>query len=390
VALTLARTRLMTAVYDYYELAHPEEGVGSGFKYKTVPHVTLKSIANDEPPATETLYDQPLVDRHITRVSGPFTVEAVPAPAVQSIDSLLSSDQPAIGTLPPDHSIARSGETLRQAEWRDELLKTGIRGKAGQHIRFARLEPLPGCRWLHADGETRPSVEGADSVREDAPAYNPMRAVVSFGPQHAPLEQRQVASALEEAQTLVPKPKLVVFAAFQFDPEAAKDIDETRWPGVTMLKAQMNADLLTDDLKKKRASNESFWLIGQPDVQVERIAEGADEGKVRVSVHGFDYYNTKTGTIESGGADKIAVWSLDTDYDGRSLFPRQVFFPLAGENEGWARLARSLKAEIDPERIEAYRGTVSLPFEPGERRRIAVKIVDDRGIESLKVLEVAI
>jgi len=381
VALTLARTRLMTAVYDYYELAHPQEGVGSGFKYKTVPHVTLGSIAKNEPPGQETLYDQPIVNRKITRVSGPFTVEAVPAPAVQSVEDILS-DKPQAA----DTSVARSGETLRQAEWRDELLKTGLRGKAGQHIRFARLEPLPGCRWLHADGETRPSTEGADSVREDAPAYNPMRVVVSFGPEHAPLEQRQVASALEEAQTLVPKPKLIIFASFQFDPEAAKDIDETRWPGVTLLKAQMNADLLTDDLRKKRTSNESFWLIGQPDVQVERIAKGPHKGKVRVSVHGFDYYNTKTGDIESGGADKIAVWLLDTDFDGRSLFPRQVFFPLAGPKEGWARLARNLKAEIDPDLIEAYRSTVSLPFEPGEHRSIAVKIVDDRGIESLKVV----
>jgi len=104
-------------------------------------------------------------------------------------------------------------------------------------------------------------------------------------------------------------------------------------------------------------------------------------------VHGFDYYNTKTGGVESGGADKIAVWLLDTDYDGRSLYPRQVFFPMAGADEGWARLARNLKAEIDEERIEAYRGTVSLPFEAGEHKRIAVKIVDDRGIESLKVVE---
>ncbi len=387
VALTLAKQRLMTAVYDYYELAHPQEGVGSGFKYKTVPHVTLRSIANNEPPATETIYDRPTVNRKITRVSGPFTVEAVPAPAVRSVDDIIkTSEVSKTSEVWADASVARSGETLRQAEWRDELLKTGLRGKAGQHIRFARLEPLPGCRWLHADGETRPSAEGADSVREEAPAYNPMRAVVSFGPEHAPLEQRQVASALEEAQTLVPKPKLIIFAAFQFDPEAARDIDETRWPGVTLLKAQMNADLLTDDLKKKRSSNESFWLIGQPDVQVERVAQGADKGKVRVSVHGFDYYNTKTGNIESGGADKIAVWLLDTGFDGRSLFPRQVFFPMAGPKEGWARLARVLKAEIDPDLIEAYRGTVSLPFEPGEQRRIAVKIVDDRGIESLKVV----
>jgi adenine-specific DNA-methyltransferase len=103
-------------------------------------------------------------------------------------------------------------------------------------------------------------------------------------------------------------------------------------------------------------------------------------------VKGFDYYNPRTGAIESGGTEKIAVWLLDTDYDGRSLFPRQVFFPLAGEKEGWARLAKNLRAEIDEGLIEAYRGTVSLPFEAGPNQRIAVKIVDDRGIESLKVV----
>ena len=632
VALTLARQRLMTAVFDYYELAHPQEGVGSGFKYKTVPHVTLKSIANNPeidgiyarmhpdieralaclnaelkgkpirfkvtqggragqvvdfaapdsatftmpagqvvrvnelvewevpfefPPdwpekarapfsafhaarrdmqkaidaaiarhaPQETLYDQPLVDKKKVRVAGPFTVEAVPAPSAKSVEDLLPSPagsggknggdryarksvedllpspagrgvggegkkplpqdlldfarqlrkeqtdaerlmwsllrdrrlagfkfrrqhpvepyildfychegnlaveldggqhnepderardskrtaflkdrgirvlrfwnhevltntegvlQSIYDALTPalsqsergvaaDASIARSGETLRQAEWRDELLKTGIRGKAGQYIRFSRLEPLPGCRFLHADGETQPGGAGEE----------PQRVVVSFGPEHAPLEQRQVAQAIDDAQNLVPKPKLIVFAAFQFDPEAAKDIDETRWRGVTLLKVQMNADLLTEDLKKGRASNESFWLIGQPDVEVRRQSDG----KYVVEVRGFDYYNTRTGGVESGGDDKIAVWLLDTDYDGRSLYPRQVFFPMAGKNEGWARLAKNLKAEIDEERIEAYRGSVSLPFELGEHKRIAVKIVDDRGIESLKVLE---
>ena len=101
---------------------------------------------------------------------------------------------------------------------------------------------------------------------------------------------------------------------------------------------------------------------------------------------GFDYYNTVNGTIESGGTNKIALWMLDTDYDGRSLFPRQVFFPMSGEKDGWTRLAKNLKAEIDPELIEAYRGTKSLPFTPG--RQVAVKIVDDRGIESFRVLDV--
>jgi adenine-specific DNA-methyltransferase len=90
----------------------------------------------------------------------------------------------------------------------------------------------------------------------------------------------------------------------------------------------------------------------------------------------------------SGGKDRIGVWLLDTSYDGHSHYPRQVFFPMAGEKKGWTCLARNLKGEIDQELIEAYRGTVSLPFELGELKRIAVKIVDDRGIESLKVMEV--
>ena len=191
---------------------------------------------------------------------------------------------------------------------------------------------------------------------------------------------------MEEAQHLVPQPKLVVFAAFQFDPEASKDIEETDWPGVSLLKVQMNADLLTDDLKKKRASNESFWLVGQPDLEVEPVLEADGGRRYRVRVQGFDYFNTKTGELESGGSQRIAVWMLDPDYDGRSLLPRQVFFPLAGEKDGWKRLAKDLKGEIDEERIEAYRGTQSLPFAAGEHRRAAVKIVDDRGIESLKVV----
>jgi adenine-specific DNA-methyltransferase len=376
----------MTALFDYYKLAHPDEGVGSGFQYKTVPHITLKSIANNEPPKVETLYDQPFIDKSRARVTGPFTVEAVPAPVVRPLDdiSVYSDSQ-----IPADKSIARSGETLRHAQWRDELLRTGIRGKNGQFILFSRVEPLPGTRWLHAEAETRPNDKGADSVNDPSVLYGaPVRVVISFGSEYNPLEQRQVGLAIEEAQKLVPKPKIIVFAAFQFDPEAAKDIDETDWPGVMLLKAQMNADLLTEDLKKKRTSNESFWLIGQPDIKVEKIKEGNDKGKYRVEVLGFDYYNTKTGVIESGGTEKISLWMLDTDYDGRSLLAMQVFFPMSGKKDGWSRLAKNLKAEIDEELIETYRGTVSIPFEIGDNKRIAVKIVDDRGIESLKIMEV--
>jgi adenine-specific DNA-methyltransferase len=369
VALTLAKQRLMTAIYDYYQLAHPDEGIGSGFKYKAVPHVTLSSIANNEPPGQETLYDQPLIDTNRMRVTGPFTVEAVPAPAVRPLAEPTAA-------LPADATIARSGPTLRQAEWRVELLQSGIRGKHKQRVEFTRVEPLGGTHWLQAEGETR--------------SDKPQRVVMSFGPEYAPLEQRQVELAWEEARTLNPKPGLIVFVAFQFDPEAAKDIDELtpERTGMTFLKVQMNPDLLTDDLKKKRASNESFWLVGQPDVAFRKIRKGNDQGKWEVEVYGFDYYNPRKGTIESGDTSNIAMWLLDTDYDGRSLFARQVFFPMASDKEGWAKLARNLKAEIDEDLIEAYRGTVSLPFELGENQRVAVKIIDDRGIESLRVIPV--
>jgi adenine-specific DNA-methyltransferase len=364
VSITLTKQRLMTGIYNYYELARPHEGVGSGFLYKSVPHVTLKTIANREVPEQETLYDQPLIDRARVRVTGPFTVEAVPAPFVKPIDEIDPQEE-------ANASVARSGETLRQDEWRQELLRTGIRLKGGQRIEFSRIEPFPGTRWIHADGETKES--------------KPERAVVVFGPEHAPMEQRHVELAIDEAQSLVPKPKKIVFAAFHFDPEAAKDIDETKWPGVMLLKVQMNADLLTEDLKKKRSSNESFWYIGRPDVVIDKIGKGEDKGKYRVEVQGFDYYDTRSGKIESGGGDKIAMWLLDTDYDGRSLFPTQVFFPMAGDKEGWTKLARNLKTEIDEDLMEAYRGTTSLPFEKGQHEQIAVKVIDDRGIESLRI-----
>lgn len=361
VAVALAKQRLMTTVFDYYALAHPEEGVASGFNYERVPHITMHSIVNNEPPPKEALYDKPIVDKSKKRISGPFTVEAVPAQRVRSFEQVENVTQEA------DMSIARSGETLRQNDWINELLSAGIRAKGGQILEFARIEALGGTSWIHAEAETKDG----------------KKAVLSFGPEYAPLEKRQVELAIEEALQLVPKPKLVIFASFQFDPDAAKNIDELKWPGVDVLKVQMNTDLLTSDLKKKRSSNESFWLIGQPDVEIKE-----QENKYIVNVNGFDYYNTKTGEIESGGASKIAMWELDTNYDGRSVYPRQVFFPMAGANEGWSKLAKNLKAQVDEELIENYRGTTSLPFKLGDNKQIAVKIIDDRGIESLKIIKV--
>jgi adenine-specific DNA-methyltransferase len=453
VAITLAKQRLMTASFDYYALRYPQEGLKGGFDYETVPHITLKSIANnpdidtiyeedhpkiaaaleglnaalaaappkplkptqgvrkgmpvdfamgdtlhewevpfdwpdDWPEAArasfdafhaarqamqrrmdqsiadhaeqETLYDKPRIDKSKLRISGPFSVEAVPAPTVLLLDESMPQQK-------ADETVARSGETSRQSSWRDELLKTGVRGKGGAMLRFAEFETLPGLKYIHASGSLAETGE---------------RVVVSFGPEHAALEQRQVELALTEAETLRPRPAFILFCAFTFDPEAAKDIDEVNWPGVTLLKAQMNTDLLTEDLKKKRASNQSFWLMGQPDVELRKRRDGLWE----VEVNGFDYFDPKAGDLVSGGKKQIAMWSLDVDYDNRSLMPHQVFFPMADAKGGWNRLRRTVRAELDEDLLEQFHGTVSLPFEAGENARIAVKIVDDRGIESLKIM----
>jgi len=197
--------------------------------------------------------------------------------------------------------------------------------------------------------------------------------------------QRQVARAIEEAQRLVPQPKLIVFAAFQFDPEAAKDIDQMNWPGVTFIKAQMNSEVLTADLRKKTRS-QSFWLIGQPDVKIEKLKDSNQE-KYQVIVQGFDYYDTVKRELTHGDTQNIAMWMLDSDYDGRSLFPKQVFLLENGSGEGWKKLSRELRTEIDPTLIKKYHGTKSLPFVLGNHKRIAVKIIDDRGIESLKIID---
>jgi len=376
VALTLAKQRLMTANFDYYELAYPDEGVGSGFKYKTVPHITLKSIANNEPAQSETLYDQPFIDTKRTRVTGPFTVEAVPAPVVRTMEDASASLSMSDGEA--DISVSRSGETQRQNNWIDELKNTGVRGKGGNRIEFTRMETAKGLRFVQAEGETKPALSGAEGEAK------PKKVYVVFAPEHAPLEQRMVELAWQEVKPY--RPDILLFCALQFDEEAAKDIDEidTELTRCQFLKAQMNADLHTDDLKKKRSSNESFWLIGQPDARIKEIKSGEHKGKFQVEVHGFDYYNPKTGTVESGGQGDIAMWMLDTDYDGRSLFPTQIFFPMASAKEGWATIAKNLKAEIDEEKIQAFYGTVSLPFTRG--KAVAVKIIDARGIESLKII----
>ena len=355
VAIALTKQRLMTAKFDYYKLKDEKLGISGNLIYKTVPHISAKSIAYQRSLVEETLYDQPHKDKSKFRVSGPFTVEAIPAVKVETLSG----------------ELLNGANSIIKQDWFHALKEHGIKGKKSlsKDIEFTRLEMMSDTQYIYGEGEIKETGK---------------RAIVCFGSEYAPLEQRQVEEALKEAKPF--RPDVVIFCAFQFDPEASKDVDELDLKWTKVLKVQMNSDLLTHDLKKK-TKGESFWLIGQPDVRVQKITKGENKGKYIVSIEGFDYYNTKTNHIEKGGKDKIAMWMLDTNYDERSVYPRQVFFPLSGSKDGWSKLKKSLKSEINEELIDKFKGTESIPFKAENYKKIAVKIIDDRGIESLVIKE---
>lgn len=352
VSLTLARQRLTTSVFPYYKLIDSEgRDISQGFNYRTVPHVSAKTLAYDLPPTQTTLYDQPEIDSKKKRVSGPFAMEALPAPLA-----------------PPQVQPFSAENDDVNEDWRDMLLsqlsKTGVRAIHNGDIKFSSLEKYPG-RDLDAIGH----LEKDGSL-----------AAVVFGQKHAPMSHVEAELAIKEAHKNVEDIATLFFAAQSFTDQAEAVIDGKIWDGVRLLRAVVDPDLLVGDLKGGNPADDSFWLVGQPDVSVE--VEG---DKYRVRVNGFDYYDyhNENDKLTSGEIDDVAVWLLDCDYDGNSLRAHQIFFPA---NNGWEQLGKKLKGLVDPDLLEHYHGNVSLPFEEGERRKIAVKVVDNRGIESMRVL----
>jgi len=377
VAIALAKQRLMTASFPYYRLREEREGLMGDFQYETVPHITLKSIANNEPTPMETLYDKPLVDKKRVRVCSPFTVEAVPSAVAASPDEtslLLSDTAPAPGEAVSSESRGSTAGTKLQSLL-DELMSKGVRGKSGQRLHFQNLEIL-----ATAAGDADLNISHVHARAEEVESSAPVAIVV--GNEYAPMDKTWLDRAMIQAFNLRPKVQKVLFLAYQFDAGVHEYIEKGAWKGLDILLAQIDTDLLVEDLKKKQ-KGDSFWLIGQPDARL-RAVEG---GKYVVEVRGFDYYNVAEQRLESGGKGDIAAWLLDPDYNDRFLHPSQIFFPMADAKSGWASLAKTLAAEIDTDLIEAYRGTESLPFELGEHRQVAVKVIDKRGVESIRILK---
>ena len=221
VALNLARKRIMTEVYDYYKLQNPEEGLSGGLLYKEVERLTPSLIAKGHSGKKETIYLEPIKDSSIKRVTGPFTVEAVPSVRVKNIS---------------DSSSNHLEQDIEN--YINEISTTGIQTLQGKKINFINIEKTKGFKHIHAIGQ----------IEEENTHKN---AYVCFGPDYAPMEQTQIEHAVFELREVLDKECVLIFCAFHFDPEASKDIDHLSHEKITFLKAQMSVDMLTEDLRKK-------------------------------------------------------------------------------------------------------------------------------------------
>ena len=472
VAVALARQRLLTGTFDYYELKDESKGVAGGFINKTVPHITLKNIAQNtaldpifakhEPileeklealnlaleavtpevrtallaklaekqrregkkavtdadrrrwelpsdnwkewevpfdtdpdwtpelrqaltdyreawrakmdevnaciaasAGNEELVDQPDVDSKKLRVSGPFTVEAV-QPAEESLgeDSPIGGEaEEKLDTFETDGAEYEPTNAEAYLDKMTRLLRNdGVRFPDNGEMKFAALEPLEGDI-LHAEG----------SLENDA---EERQVAVVFGPQHGPVTVMQVEECLRIAFRRGYDD--LVFAGFGFDGAAQAVIQDDPNPRVRIHMAHIHPDVTMGDLLKETPSSQLFTVFGAPRTTIET----SGEGEYIVKMEGVDIYNPIENTVNSAGADKVAAWFIDSDYDGRTFCITQAFFP---DKKAWNKIARALKSVIEPERFEKFSGTESLPFTAGEHRRVAVKVIDPRGNEVMRV-----
>ena len=319
-----------------------------------------ESIQRNAP--QEVLYDRPKIKRGVVRVSGPFTVEAIPVPAVED------PTQTPIPQFETEEAQARVND--RAGDYLTNMINLlkqqgGVLFPGGKKLELANIRPL-NLGYLHAEAEARQN-------------GNVLRVAISFGPQHGPVIAHQVQEAIPTAK--MNGYQMLIFAGFAFDPEAQALIQKAPVAGLQVHFANIAPDVLVGDLLKTTRASQIFTVFGQPDVRVEKQKDGT----YIVKLLGVDIYDPLTGEVHSTRGEDVAAWFLDTDYDGKTFHICQAFFP--GDPDAWEKLQRALKAQIDPEVFDKMRGTVSFPFEPGEHKRIAVKVIDFRGNEVVRVVK---
>ncbi|HUY89384.1 MAG TPA: DNA methyltransferase [Pirellulales bacterium] len=423
VSLTLARTRLMAGKFPYYLLADSPEGIRKeaeltgktppphktegdirkGFVYSRVPHVTLKSIANNPDiregmtreeidaaiarhAETETLFDKPYEDAKRLRVAGPFTVESLSPHRTISVEEKRELAE-----------VGRGGQTIKKfgpdefgRMILDNLKKAGVQNTVkNERLKFDSLEPFAG-HWLHGEGR----YAEADGTEK--------RAAICIGPEYGTVGPELVKEAAKEAVRGVGFDLLIV-CGFAFDPHVSEETK--RYGTLTVLAARMNPDLaMGDELLKKTGAGNLFMVFGEPDIEILELDDAGEPvkkkpngrkppsprgrgSKIAVEIRGLDVYDPTTGAIRSSSTDDIACWFIDTDYDGESFFVRHAYF--TGADEPYEKLKRALRAEIDEAAWSQLYSTRSRPFAVSETGKIAVKVINHYGDEVLKVYSVS-
>ena len=319
----------------------------------------------------EELVDQPFIEKGQVRVSGPFTMEGI-IPAEESIDSGGQEESPIGGDPEPMETFSDKEGTVQTETQNSEayldrmislLREDGVLFPNNRMIKFITLEALSDGSALHASGIW------ADDKKE-------RKVGVMFGPQYGPL----IAPMVEDGIRIAARRGFddLVFAAFSFDGSAQATIQEDPDPKLRIHMAQIRPDVNMGDLLKTTVSSQLFTVSGSPRTRVEQTKDK----QYLVHMEGVDIYDPVTNSVKSAGAEKVAAWFLDSDYDGRCFCICQAFFP---DRSAWEKLGKALGDTLDENILADLSGTTSLPFPAGHHKRVAVKVIDPRGNEVLRV-----
>lgn len=371
IALNIAKTRLMTALFPYYFLydevhrglivngaGHANAAdIRNGFEYKSVQHITLKSLANDEPPETEILYDQPKQDNKRIRVSGPFTVETL-----QNYEPIAPED------LEKRNTEATTITNFEQKIFQ-HLKSAGVKnGLKNETAVFTRIEPLSSA-FLHAEGFYQT-------------AKGERKAFFHIGPQFGTVSRQAVNEAIKECRNRGGADWLIILG-FSFESDISNTTETTSMGTFEVTKVRMADDLLQEGLLKKDKKAASFMTIGEPDIRLHK-----EKDFVTVEIAGMDIYDPIKDEVKSFDRDDIAYWMVDDDYDGNNFIVKQVFF-CGGDDEfdKWRNaLQKTVKVEIDEEAWDRLYKHTSHPIAYKQGKKIAVRVISQFGEESTKVL----
>lgn len=311
----------------------------------------------------EYLYDKPYVDNRKVRVAGPFTVESLSPHRILGVDE----NDDLIDVVAEGKAGYGEGQSFVEMIL-DNLKSAGVQqAHKEDKINFASLTPWPG-EYVCAEGKY---YEGGKETGKQK------RAAIFIGPEFGTVSRPDLVAAAREAGD--GGFDALITCAFNYD---ARSTEFDKLGAIPVLKARMNADLhMADDLKNTGKGN-LFVIFGEPDIDI----LDAEKGQIKVKINGVDVFHPNTGEIRSDGAEGIAVWFIDTDYNEESFFVRHAYF--LGANDPYKSLKTTLKAEINQKVWETLHSDTSRPFNKPESGRIAVKVINHLGDEVMKVFKV--